>query len=128
MSITKSAFLAASLVVAATGAQAQSTTYIGGPKSGLTQTVHVAGAKPIGSDHAYSSYAQAIQVRPRVLLPRTGFSGGVRAIGVDSASYEPAVRQRVFQAVPAPSYGASAPTSGAKAIASGAQPVWGRKR
>jgi hypothetical protein len=77
--------------------------------------VNVAGAKAIGSDNAYSSYAQAIPVRPRVLLPRTDFSGGVRAIGADSASYEPAVRQRAFRAVPARSAG---PASGAKAIGS----------
>lgn len=115
MSTIKRAVLAAALVVAATGAQAQTTTYIGGPKSGLTQTVKGAGANAIGSD-IYFSHAQAIPVRPRVPSSRTGFSGGVRAIGADSASYEPAVRQRAVRA--ARGNHAFGATSGAKAIGS----------
>lgn len=51
MSALKHEFFAAFLVVVATGAQAQTVTYIGGPKSGLTQTVNVAGAKALGSEH-----------------------------------------------------------------------------
>ena len=118
MSTIKRAFFAASLLVAATGAQAQTTTYIGGPKSGLTKSINVAGAKAIGSDNAYSSYAQAFPVRPRVAYPRIGFSGGVRAIGADSPVYGPAVRQQAFRAGPTRAHGASNQTFGARAIGS----------
>lgn len=118
MSPIKRALLAASLVVVANGAQAQTTTtYIGGPKSGLTQRINVGDAKAIGIDNGYLSYAQTVPVRPRVVLPGTGFSGGVQAIGSDSA-YEPAVRQGAFRAVPARRNSVSGPTSGAKAIGS----------
>ena len=115
----KRALLAASLVVVANGAQAQTTTtYIGGPKSGLTQRINVGDGKAIGIDNGYLSYAQTVPVRPRVALPGAGFSGGVQAIGADSASYEPAVRQGAFRAVPARRNSASGLTSGAKAIGS----------
>ena len=76
MSNFKRALIAASLVVVAGGAQAQVTTYIGGPKSGLTQTIGNVGAEAIRADSFYSSYAQAIAARQRVQLPRTGYSGG----------------------------------------------------
>jgi hypothetical protein len=55
------------------------TTYLGGPKSGLTQTIR-------------GSYAQAAPVRQRVYgsapaRSRTaGLSGGVKAIGADDAN------------------------------------------
>jgi len=118
MSPIKRALLVASLVVVATGAQAQSvTTYIGGPKSGLTQSITVGGAGAIGSDTGYSSYAQAVPVRPRAAIPAAGFTGGVQAIGADNA-YEPAARRGTFRAVPARRSGASDPISGAKAIGS----------
>jgi hypothetical protein len=113
MSPIKRAFLAASLVVVANGAQAETvTTYIGGPKSGITQRIDVGNAKAIVTGNGYLSYAQTVPVRQRVVVP-----GGVQAIGADSA-YEPAARQGAFRAVPARRSGASGPTSGAKAIGS----------
>jgi hypothetical protein len=118
MSPLKLALLAASLVIVATGAQAQTIhTYIGGPKSGLTQSINVGGARAIGSDNGYSSYAQAVPVRPRVAVPATRVSGGVRAIGADSA-YDAPVRRNVFHAVPPRRNGAMGLNSGAKAIGS----------
>lgn len=83
MSNFRRAFIAASLVVVASGAQAQVTTYIGGPKSGLTQTIGNGGTEAIRADSFYSSYAQATAARQRVPVPRTGYSVGARAIGAD---------------------------------------------
>lgn len=93
MSIVTRAAVAASLIVAATAGQAQSrdldsnyhgntpviTTYLGGPKSGLTQTIR-------------GSHAQAVPVRQRAYgsapaRARTaGLSGGAKAIGADDAN------------------------------------------
>lgn len=92
MSIITRAALAAALVAAAavTTAQARdldsayhgnspvTTTYLGGPKSGLTQTIR-------------GSVAQAVPVRQRAYgaAPRTRtarLSGGVNAIGADEAN------------------------------------------
>ncbi len=118
MSNIKRALIAASLVVVASGAQAQVTTYIGGPKSGLTQTIGNVGAKAIRADSVYSSYAQAAPVRQRVQVPRTGFSGGARAIGADSPSYQQDHGLRAYRAAAAPGHAAVNRTSGPGAIGS----------
>jgi hypothetical protein len=81
----KHVLFAVALVGFATGAEAQTnTTYIGGPKSGLTQSINVGGANAIGADNAHSSYARATPVRQRSVLPRAARSGGVQAIGSDN--------------------------------------------
>lgn len=81
----KRVLFAAAFAGFATGAQAQTiTTYIGGPKSGLTQSINVGGANAIGADNAHSSYARATPVRQRSVLPRAVRSGGVQAIGSDN--------------------------------------------
>jgi hypothetical protein len=81
----KRVLFAVALVGFATGAEAQTiTTYIGGPKSGLTQRIDVGNAKAIGIDNAHASYARATPTRQRVLFPGAGFSDGVRAIGSDN--------------------------------------------
>jgi hypothetical protein len=91
MSIVTRIVLAASLIVAATAAHSRdldssyhgntpvTTTYLGGPKSGLTQSIR-------------GSHAQAVPARPRVygtvaVRTRTaGVSGGASAIGVNEAN------------------------------------------
>lgn len=113
----KRVLFVASVVLASSGAQAQTTTYIGGPKSGLTRTVNVS-AKPTGSEKANSSYAQAIFVRALPPLARNDVSGGARAIGADNAPYQPTVRRRAFRTPPPADYRASGPASGAQAIGS----------
>jgi hypothetical protein len=118
MSIISRVLIAASVVVAATAAQAQDrgapvTTYIGGPKSHLTKTTYGSGgANAIGVDHAARSYAQAAPVRPRTSTAQTGFSGGANAIGVDHAGRSSVRAERV-----APARGRNAgSTGGANAI------------
>lgn len=100
MSIIKRALFAASLIVSATAAQAQQT----------------GGAGAIGVDSVDSAYAQAVPALPRAHAPRTGFSGGANAIGVDHDALEQAGRLRVYRAAPVQRYRAAGPTSGAKAI------------
>jgi len=108
MSIITRAFIAASLIVAATAAQAQDrgriTTYIGGPKSNLTQTI--GGANAYGFDATAASYAQAAPVRVRAYAPHAGFSGGANAFGADepNGAYAQAVPVRP-RVAPAQNYG-----------------------
>jgi hypothetical protein len=90
MSIVTRAALAAALVLVATAAHSRdldsayhgntpvATTYLNGPKSGLTQTIR-------------GSYAQSAPVRQRAYAsaPRSRtarLSGGVNAIGADEAN------------------------------------------
>ena len=97
MSIIKAVFISASLTLAATAAQAQDlTTYIGGPKSGLTRTVRGPSAA-IAPAHV------------RAYAPQVAVSGGANAIGVDNAAsaYAAAAPVRVYRSVPARSHAAS---------------------
>lgn len=119
MSIITRGLFAASLIAAATAAQAQDggriTTYIGGPKSGLTQTI--GGANAYGFDAAASAYAQVAPVRVRA--PQAGYSGGATAFGADepNGAYAQAapVRPRTDRAAPARNYGRGL-SGGASAI------------
>lgn len=102
MSIFTRAALAASLVIAATAAQAQQT----------------GGANAIGVDHAASVQAQTAPAHPRVIDTRTGLSGGATAIGVDEADPAQAARARARAYAAPTTRGAAAATSGAKPIGS----------
>jgi hypothetical protein len=118
MSIITRALVAASLIAAATAAQAQDrgriTTYVGGPKSNLTQTV--GGANALGRDD--SAYAQVAPVRSRTHAPQTGFSGGANAFGADEPNgadgQAAPVRPRASR--PAPARSNSGYSGGANAI------------
>lgn len=97
MSIIKAVFISASLTLAATAAEAQDiTTYIGGPKSGLTRIVR-------------GPSAQAEPVRVRADAPQVAVSGGANAIGVDNAAsaYARSAPVHVYRSGPAHSYAAS---------------------